>query len=130
MPYDSTTAMTDILDGLAIADPNAAEAFIHRQSIDSVRELPGAAELLRDRLLMVQLQRPDELVAWKDPAQAVAVPKESLQRVLNAAVTGDQEAITTLLDALAFGQLATLQSLACFMGDSARRMLALHGAVT
>lgn len=117
MQYDNSTPMGDVLDGVAVANPNAVHAFVVRQSADSIRALPGAAELMRDVLLQAQLKRPDELVAWKTPAQPVSVPLESLQAALNAALASDRALLLEQASVLAFGELVTLQSVACFIAD-------------
>ena len=126
MQYDNSTPMGDVLDGVTIADPNAVHAFVIRQSPENINARPGAAELMRDALLQAQLKRPDELVTWKTPAQPVAVPLDSLQAALNAALASDRDSLLEQASVLAFGELATLQSVACFIADSARRTLEIN----
>lgn len=123
MAYTDDTPMNALLAGMASVDADACHEFARRQhAAGYAPDLATAAALIHDLAFAAQLERPEELVAWKYPETFTPIDTDVLTQILQAASENDRDAARDLIAAQSFADITALSSIASYLSQACEQL--------
>ncbi|KEZ76491.1 hypothetical protein [Salinisphaera hydrothermalis] len=123
MAYTDDTPMKALLAGMASVDADACHEFARRQHVAGYGpDLATAAALIHDLAFAAQLERPDELLAWKYPETFTPIDTEVLTQLLQAASENDRETGAALIAEQSFADITALSSIASYLSQACEQL--------
>lgn len=128
MAYTEDTPMDALLAGMAVVDAEACHEFAQRQHLAGHgADLATAAALVHELAFAAQLDRPDELMAWKDPEAFEPVDTTMLAELLQAASDNARQTARDLITNQTFADITALSSIASYLGQSCEQLRRFDG---
>lgn len=123
MAYTDDTSMNALLAGMASVDAEACHEFARRQHVAGHgADLATAAALVHELAFAAQLDRPEDLVAWKYPEVFDPVDEKMLADLLQAASEDNRDAARQLITNQSFADITALSSVASYLGQSVEQL--------
>ncbi|RJS93519.1 hypothetical protein [Salinisphaera sp. Q1T1-3] len=123
MTYADDTPMRDVLAGMAGVDAEACQEFARRQAATGHgADLAVAAALLHDLAFAAQLDRPDELMRWKDPETQSPLDPEQLMTLLQHCSEKRRDDAGTLIAGMSFADISALSSIASYLAQACAQL--------
>lgn len=123
MIYTDDTPMSELLAGIASVDAEACHEFARRQHVAGHgADLKTAAALVHELAFAAQLDRPEELMAWKYPEVFDPVDAKMLTDLLQAASEDNRETARQLITNRSFADITALSSIASYLEQAVEQL--------